>query len=132
MSVTRGTITFKDLKANFATMRFKGVADLAAMTTLKTALAAFTDCDVRSEAHQTKNYFSVAGAGNRDYKAIITLADAEGEVHKWAIPGFSGTPLVDKEGEYVDPFDVATIMTAISAATGESYSGLRSPVIQTR
>lgn len=128
----RGTITFKDLKANFSTMRFKGPADLTVVETLKTALTAFSDCHVRATGYIDKTYYSVVGAGNRDYKAIITLADADGEVHKWAIPGFNGTPLVDKEGEYVDPTDLATIMAAIATATGETFTSLRSPVIQTR
>lgn len=132
MSVMRGTITFKDLKTNFATMRFKDVADVAAMATLKTALAAFSDCHVRSEASTEKNLYSVVGAGNRDKKAICTFSDATGETHKWAIPGFNGTPLNDKEGDYVDPTDLATIQTAIETATGLSLSPLRSPYIQTR
>lgn len=132
MATSKGTITFKDLFSNFSTMRFKGGADLAAVTTLKTALSAFSDCHIRAEGFQDKNYFAVVGAGNRDLKAIITLADADGETHKWAIPGFNGEPVQDSEGERVSDANVATIQAAIEAYTGETYTALRSPVIQTR
>lgn len=132
MSVKKGTITFKDLEGNFATMRFKNVADLAASTTLKAALAAFSDCLVRSEALIEKNLYTVVGAGNVDEKAIITAQDSTGEVHKWALPGFNGTPVRDKEGDKVDPDDLTTILAAISTATGLSLAPLRSPVIKTR
>ena len=79
-----------------------------------------------------KDYAAAAGGGNRDKKAIVTVADADGEVHKWAIPGFNGTVVNDKEGDHMDSTELATIVTAISAFTGETYTNLRSPIIQTR
>lgn len=133
MGTLKGVITFKDLKANHSTMRFKGAAGkaLADVTTLSTALAPYSACEVRAEGMMDKTYYGVDGAGNRDKKAICTFADADGETHKYAIPGFSGTPLQDKEGDYVDPVDLAVIQAAIETFTGETFAPLRSPVIQT-
>ena len=104
---------------------------LADVTTLEGVLDDYTDCHTRAEAMIEKTYYAIVGAGNRDKKAILTLADADGETHKWALPGFNGTPLQDKEGDYVDPVDMAVIQAGIEALTGESYTALRSPVIQT-
>jgi hypothetical protein len=133
MSTLKGVITFKDLKANHSAMRFKGAAGkaLADVTTLKTAIAAFSDCHVRAEGLMDKLYYDIVGAGNRDNKAVCTFSDADGETHKYMIPGFNGTPLQDKEGDYVNPTDLATIQAAIEVFTGESFSPLRSPVIKT-
>lgn len=134
MSTLRGVITFKDLKANHSTMRFKGAAGklLADVTTLEGVLSGYTDCHTRAEGIMDKVYYDVVGAGNRDLKAICTFADSDGETHKYSIPGFNGTPLQDKEGEYVDPVDLALIQAAIETFTGEAFSPLRSPVIQTK
>jgi hypothetical protein len=134
MAAAKGTITFKDLKANHSTMRFK-MADGKAKSdidTLKVVLAGYSNCHVRAEALIDKTYYSVVGAGNRDNKAIITLADTDGEVHKWEIPGYNGDGIQDNEGEACDPDDVAIIQAAITALTGEAYSPLRSPIIQTK
>jgi len=133
MSTIKGVITFKDLKANFSAMRFKGDTGkvLADVETLKTVLATYTDCHVRATGAMEKTYYPVVGAANRDDKAVCTFSDVDGETHKYMIPGFNGTPLQDKEGDYVDPTDLAVIQAGIEVFTGESFSPLRSPVIKT-
>lgn len=130
----KGTITFKDAELNFSTMRFTAATGKtkADVTTLSTALQAYTDCDVRAEAIIDKDYSEVAGAGNRDKKGIVTVGDSDGETHKWALPGYNGASATDKPGEHMIDPDLAAIVSAISTFTGEAYTVLRSPVIQTR
>lgn len=130
----KGVITYKDEKLNFSTMRFKGDSGKtkADVGTLATVIDGYTACDRRAHGLVDKDYATATGGGNRDVKGIVTVADADGEVHKWAVPGYNGATDTDKEGEHmVDP-DLAAIVAAISAFTGESYTVLRSPVIQTR
>lgn len=131
---TKGTITYKDLEANFSTMRFKpaGAKTLADVGTLATVLDGYTDCDRRAHAFQDKTYAAATGAGNKDIKGIVTVADSDGEVHKWALPGYNGTTAQDIDGEHMIDPDLAAIVAAITALTGETYTVLRSPVIQTR
>lgn len=130
----KGTVTYKDLHANFSTMRFKPVAGkaLADVATLATVLDAYTACDRRAHAIQEKIYAAATGAGNRDIKGVVTVADADGEVHKWALPGYNGATSQDNEGEIMADPDLAAIVTAIAVFTGDTYTTLRSPVIQTR
>lgn len=133
MSVEVGTITWKDLKANHSTSRFKlaGSSTLATVTTLKTALAAMSACHVRAEGYIEKNYFGVDGAGAIDDKAIVTASDSQGEVHKWGISGYSGTPTQDNEGYIMASADRTAALAAIATATGLTLSAMRSPVIVT-
>lgn len=130
----KGTITYKDLEANFSTMRFKPAAGkaLADVDTLAGVIDGYTACDRRAHAFQDKTYAAATGAGNRDIKGIVTVADSDGEVHKWAIPGYNGASEQDNDGEKMANPDLAAIVAAITALTGETYTVLRSPVIQTR
>ena len=130
----KGTVTYKDLKANFATMRFKPAAGkvLADVGTLATVLDGYTDCDRRAHAFQDRTYAAAVGAGNKDVKGIVTVADADGEVHKWAIPGYNGAEAQDKDGDHMIDPDLGIIVAAITALTGEAYTVLRSPIIKTR
>jgi hypothetical protein len=129
----KGTITFKDLFKNHSTMQIVGAAGKthADVETLKTTLASYSDCHIRGVGCIEKVYYAVAGAGNRDDKAIITVSDPDGKIHRWMIPGFNGTPLQDGEGTYVDPVDMAVIVPALTLFTGVAYSDNRSPVIRT-
>jgi hypothetical protein len=133
MSTLKGTITWKDLKGNHSTSRYTLVAGstLATVTTLKTALAAMSDCHVRAEGFIEKNYFGVVGAGAIDDKAIVTASDEDGEVHKWAISGYNGTPQQDNDGYIMADDDRTTALAAIATATGLTLSAMRSPVIIT-
>jgi hypothetical protein len=133
MSTIKGTITWKDLKQNHATSRFKGAAGktLTDVTTLKTALAAMSACHVRAEGFVEKNYFGVDGAGAIDDKAIVTASDGDGDVHKWAISGYNGTPQQDNDGYIMADADRTAAIAAIAAFTGLTLSALRSPVIIT-
>jgi hypothetical protein len=133
MSTIKGTITWKDLKGNHSTSRFKGAAGktLADVTTLKTALSAMSDCHVRAEGFIEKNYFAVDGAGAIDDKAIVTGSDSDGEVHKWGISGYNGTPQQDNDGYIMADSDRTTALAAIETFTGLSLSAMRSPVIIT-
>lgn len=134
MAVARGTITWKGSNTATVTTRFKAASGKTKndVVTLKAALDDFSDCDVRAEAFIDKNYYAVDGAGNVDLKAICSFADADGETHKYVIPGYKGGTVTDNEGEKVDPTDLATIQAAIEAFTGETFTPLRSPVIQTK
>lgn len=133
MAVLKGTITWKDLKSNHSTSRFTGAAGKALLdvTTLKTALAAMSACDVRAEALIEKNYFGVAGAGAIDDKAIVTASDQDGETHKWAIAGYNGTKQQDRDGYIMADADRTAAIAAIATFTGLTLSALRSPVIVT-
>lgn len=133
MATLKGTITWKDLKSNHSTSRFvmavgKALADV---TTLKTALAAMSDCHVRAEGFIEKNYFGVDGAGAIDDKALVTASDEDGEVHRWAISGYSGTPQQDNDGYIMADADRTSALAAIATATGLTLSAMRSPVIVT-
>jgi len=133
MSTLKGTITWKDLKGNHSTSRFIGAAGktLADVTTLKTALAAMSGCDVRAEGFIEKNYFGVSGAGAVDDKALVTASDSDGEVHRWAISGYSGTPVQDNDGYTMADADRTSALAAIATFTGLTLSAMRSPFITT-
>lgn len=133
MSTLKGTITWKDVKGNHSTSRFKGDTGkaLADVTTLKTALSAMSDCHVRAEGFIEKNYFAVVGAGAVDDKALVTASDADGEVHKWAVSGYNGTPQQDNDGYIMADADRTAALAAIATFTGLSLSAMRSPVIIT-
>ena len=130
----KGTITYKDLKANFSTMRFKPAAGkgLTDVGTLATIIDGYTGCDRRAHAFQDKTYVAATGTANKDDKGIVTVADADGEVHKWAIPGYNGAEEQDNDGDIMADPDLAAIVAAIAALTGETYTTLRSPIIKTR
>jgi len=135
MGASKGTITFKDVKQNFSTMRFPdsaGTKTLTDVTTLKTALVAFTDCHISGEGYVDKNKFTVDGADATDNKGIVTCQDGDGNVHKWAIPGYNGTPVQDNDGFTIEDADRDAAITAIAAFTGLTLSALRSPYIVTR
>ena len=133
MAVKVGTITYKDLKSNHSTSRFDGAAGatLTTVQTLKTALAAMSDCHIRAEALIEKEYYGVAGAGAVDDKAIVTASDSNGKTHKWAISGYNGTPQQDNDGFIMADADRTSAISAIATFTGLTLSALRSPVIKT-
>lgn len=133
MSVKKGTITWKDLKGNHSTSRFDGASGvgLSDVTTLKTALAAMSDCHVRAEGYIEKNYFGVAGAGAIDDKALVTASDENGDVHRWGIAGYNGTAQQDNDGYIMADADRSAAIAAIAAFTGLTLSAMRSPVITT-
>jgi len=133
MSTLKGTITWKDVKGNHSTSRFIGDTGktLADVTTLKTALSAMSDCHVRAEGFIEKNYFAVAGAGAVDDKALVTASDSDGEVHRWAVSGYNGTPQQDNDGYIMADADRTAAISAIATFTGLSLSAMRSPVIVT-
>lgn len=133
MATLKGTITWKDLKSNHSTSRFvmAPAKTLTDVTTLKTALAAMSDCHVRAEGFIEKNYFGVDGAGAIDDKALVTASDEDGEVHRWAISGYSGTPQQDNDGYIMADADRTAALAAIATATGLTLSAMRSPVIVT-
>lgn len=130
----KGTITLKDEKGNLRTMRFKagGGKLFADVGILNTTLIGYTDCETRAVGFVEKSYAPVDGGGNADRKGIVTVADADGETHKWALSGYNGASETDKQGEHMIDPDLAAIVAAIEVFTGESYTVLRSPVIQTR
>jgi hypothetical protein len=130
----KGTLTYKDGESNFSTMRFKAATGKtkADVATLGGVIDGYTACDRRATGFIDKDYVSAAGAGNRDVKGIVTVADVDGEVHKWALPGYNGATAIDKEGEHMIDPDLQAIVDAITALTGATYTVLRSPVIQTR
>ena len=133
MSVLKGTITFKDVKGNHSTSQIDLAAGktLADVTTLKTALSGMSDCHIRAEGFIEKNYFGVVGAGAVDDKAIVTASDENGEVHRWAISGYNGTPQQDNDGYIMADADRTAAIAAYAVATGLTLSAMRSPVITT-
>jgi len=133
--MNKGTIRFKDSQENFSAMRIEdtvGTQVLLGVTTLKTALAAHSGCHVRGEAYIDENLYSVAGSGALQDKAIITAQDSDGHVHKWALPGYSGTPVQDDDGWIMADADRDACITALATFTGLTLSALRSPYIVTR
>ena len=133
MSTLKGTVTWKDLKGNHSTSRFIGAPakTITDVTTLKTALSAMSDCHVRAEGFIEKNYFGVDGAGAVDDKALVTASDEDGEVHRWGISGYNGTPLQDNDGYTMASADRTAAIAAIATFTGLTLSAMRSPVIIT-
>jgi len=133
--MNKGTIRFKDSQKNFSAMRIEDTVGTKVKTdvaTLKTALSAKSDCDVRGEAYIDETLYSVAGAGALQDKAIITAQDTDGHVHKWALPGYNGTPVQDDDGWVMVDADRDALVTAIATFTGLTLSALRSPYIVTR
>jgi len=135
MGASKGTITFKDVKTNFSTMRFPDEADAKTKTdvaTLRAVLALLSDCHIAGEGYVDKTKFTVAGADSVDNKGVITCQDQHGNVHKWALPGYNGTPVQDNDGWTMTDADRDTAIAAIAAFTGLTLSALRSPYIVTR
>lgn len=135
MAGNKGTITFKDAEKNFSTMRFPdtaGTKTKADVETLKAVLVAFTDCHIRGTGYVDKTYYVVAGADITDSKAIVTCQDGDGNVHKYSIPGYNGTPVQDKDGYVMEDADRDAAVTAIGVFTGLALAPLRSPYIVTR
>lgn len=130
----KGTVTYKDLEANFSTMRFVPASGktLADVDTLAVILDGVTDCDRRAHGLIDKTYAAATGAGNRDVKGVVTVSDSNGDTHRWEVPGYNGDSEQDKLGEHMIDPDLAAIIAGITALTGEAYTALRSPVIQTR
>ena len=135
MGASKGTITFKDVKTNFSTMRFPDASDAkdkAGVATLQAVLETYSDCHVAGIGYVDKTKFTVAGADAVDNKAIITCQDGDGNVHKWALPGYNGTPVQDNDGWTMDTTERDACITAIAVFTGLTLSALRSPYIVTR
>lgn len=132
MSVKKGVVTFMDSEKNFASMRFEGVADLTALTTLETALAVLSDGNPKRRAIVEADILSPAtpATGHVDTKGIITAQDSDGHIHRWSLPSFDGTSVKIKGGYRMDDTELATVVAAIATATGLTLTPLESPVIQ--
>lgn len=132
MSVKKGVITIMDSEKNFASMRFEGVADLTALTTLETAVLVLTDGNAKRRAIVEADILSPAtpASGHVDKKGVVTTQDSDGHIHRWSIPSFSGTEIKTKDGYRMDDTELATIVAAIATATGMTLTALESPVIQ--
>lgn len=131
--ISTGTITYKDVGLNFSTMRFKvnAVKTKAEVGILAGVIDGYTDCDRRAHAVVDKTLAAAAGSGNRDRKGVVTLQDEFGATFRYEIPGYNGATEQDPDGEKMADPDLATIVAAIAAYTGKTYTTLRSPVIQT-
>lgn len=131
--ISTGVITFKDVGLNFSTMRFKvnATRTKAQLTTLADVIDDYSACDRRAVGVVDKTLQDATGSGNRDRKGIVTVQDAFGDTHRYEIPGYNGASGQDQDGEKMEDPDLAAIVAAIAAYTGESYTVLRSPIIQT-
>lgn len=130
---TRGIITVEDGEGNFSSSRIDGCADLAAVTTLRTALATYIEGKASREAFQEIAMISHSGqTGHIDYRAIITAQDSNGKVHQWVLPTYSGDEETDVEGTKIPAATAATIVALYATASGLTLTPLRCPVIRTR
>lgn len=132
--ISIGTMTFIDAESNLSTTRVKVRASKtkAALDILAAALDLKSTCGLSAVGYVDKSDEGGTPAGNKDYKAIITCMDEYRDVHKWQIPGYSGTKAQDKDGEHVIDPDLSTIVAAFATYTGYTLTPLRSPIIQTR
>lgn len=130
---TRGIITVEDGQGNFSSSRIDGCADLAAVTTLRTALAAYISGKASREAFQSISMISHSGqTGNIADRAIITAQDSNGKVHQWVLATYSGDEEEDKDGWKIPAATAATIVGLYATASGLTLTPLRCPVIRTR
>jgi len=114
---------------------FRDVTDDAALSTLATALVAYSDAVIagRSFSAQTDSGASPPGVdANMDVKAQITLRDSDdGRIIRFLIPS-PDNAIFDAvgQGDRVNAVTLAAIATAVSTATGKSYVGLYGKKIQ--
>lgn len=108
-----------------------GVIGLTELVTLRTALAAYVDCNAgrASAVDFDAGTPSAPGAGvNVDERAVIYMKDpSDDSVKSITLAGWDTTtyPLeASSEGDRIAAADVAAITALINTATGESYSGL--------
>ena len=134
--VLTGTITYKDLKANFSTMRVKAkpgaTPTKADVLTLAGVIDGYSACSRRAHSLVDKTTQAAAGAGNRDVKGVVTVQDENANIHKYQVPGYNGATDQDQDGEHMIDPDLAALVAAFAAYTGYTFTALRSPVIQTR
>ena len=122
-------------EANKTKSVFRDVTDDAALSTLATALVAYSDAVIagRSFSAQTDSGASPPAAGVcMDVKAQITLRDSDdGRVIRFLIPApLDSIFSAEGQGDRVDAVTLAAIATAESTATGKSYVGLYGKKIQ--
>lgn len=108
-----------------------GITSQAAMVTLATALAAYTDCNLGR--HSTNDYAagtpSAPGADvNVDERAVIYMHDSDTDSQiPLTIAGWDTVtyPLVaSSEGDRINATDVAAITALVATATGKTLTGV--------
>ena len=125
---------FGNPESHYAKSVITGVTDDAALSTLITALLAYSDCNAakRSLLTTTKMTDAVPVAdANVDYRGVVYMQDTDLSIHKIEIPAMVSTAVEDTpQGERVTAAALAAIVAAINTATGKTYTGLYGKVIQ--
>lgn len=139
--VAKGSLVYKDAtnkgRAKIVIQAKDGTAiSKANMVTLAGVIATHTDCTLVSEtALDIQREDSAAGAGNKDRKGIVTGQEANGRVHRWAVPGIKAADCEvnpNTNGEYIKVATAQILLDGFAAATGLTLDLLPCPVIQTR
>ena len=123
-------------------MMFKGkdaehAITKAKMVTLLEAFATHTDCQAVqvSGLDITRKTYETPATGLVDRKGILVAQEADGTIHKWALPGILASDcekLPNSDGEKIKAEVAATLIAAIATATGYTLTPCECFVVQSR
>lgn len=133
MAWNTGIATWLGVGGQTAKNTFKGIADEATFLSLLTTLEGVSDCQVKFTSFASQDMQTVLPpvTGNVDRKAVLTFQNiADGNVHKFELPGYNGATTYDNDGEIVESVQADTLVNAIASALGMTVVRLRCPVIQ--
>lgn len=124
-------------ESHYAKAQISEVTSAAALTTLGTALLAYTDANLAKESFVSQlevNDVLPGAAVNVDLKGIVYFRDDTTlKVHSITIPAITSTAYEEKDqGTRVTAAAVSAIVALINTATGKTYTGLYGVVIKKR
>lgn len=133
MATNKGVIVFRGdygrPRSHYSKTTIKGVTADAALGTLATALAAYSDANYakRSFIVETTATDSAPGSSvSMDTKGVIWLKDtADGSIVTVTIPALKSTAWEIKDsGKRITPAVLTAVQSAINTATGKTYTAL--------
>lgn len=138
---TKGVIIWRgDLgnpESHYSKSQVPDVTDDTALGTLVTALDALTDCNDAKRSFISNTLLTDEepdADANVDRKAVCYFRDPTTlKVHSVTLPAPKSTAVENTDqGERVTSTAMGTVVTAINAATGKSYTALYGVVVQKR
>jgi hypothetical protein len=138
---TKGVVIWRgdygNPKSHYSKSMVSEVTDDAALATMATALAAYSDANYAKRSFLSLTIGTDAAPGasaNVDKKAICYFRDPTTlKVHSITIPAPKSSIVEDTDdGDRVTSAGMTAIVSAINTATGKSYTKLYGVVIQSR
>ena len=139
MAINKGTIVYVGdygvPEAHKTKGVFRDVTDDTALSTLATALSAYTDANISGRVFSVHTDTGLGAPGasvNMDVKAMVVLRDSDdGSIIKFLIPAPINTIWdAEGQGDRMNDATLTAIATAVSTATGHTYVGLYGKKLQ--